>query len=129
MILFLKVHEKDFLINYREMFIINIKMNIANIFFVLFCIGIANALPLEINAVNTPLIIVDAGSGIRELSIDIEKRKKKPSEFHVFLTHFHWDHIMGFLYFTPFYDDSYTFNIYGYNKHTSTSSFSKKIFD
>ena len=54
-----------------------------------------NTTCIEINAVNTPLIIVDAGSGIRELSIDIEKRKKKPSEFHVFLTHFHWDHIQG----------------------------------
>ena len=36
-----------------------------------------NTTCIEINAVNTPLIIVDAGSGIRELSIDIEQRKKK----------------------------------------------------
>ena len=36
---------------------------------------------------------------------------------------------MGFLYFAPFYDKSFTFNIYGFNKHTSIKTFSDKILD
>ena len=58
---------------------------------------------IEVDTVNTPLIIVDAGTGIRELSLDLEHRKRIPNEFHIFLTHFHWDHIQGL----PFIQQGY----------------------
>jgi phosphoribosyl 1,2-cyclic phosphodiesterase len=69
------------------------------------------------------------GSGIRNLGNKILQDSSYPKNIHIFLSHFHWDHIMGFLLFTPFYDDSFTFNIYGFNKHTPTENFSKKILD
>ena len=84
---------------------------------------------IEVRTSDNELIILDMGSGIRNLGTKILSDDSYPKTIHILLSHFHWDHIMGFLYFTPFYDDSYTFNIYGYNKHTSTSSFSKKILD
>ena len=84
---------------------------------------------VEVRTSDNELIILDMGSGIRNLGTKILSDPSYPKTIHILLSHFHWDHIMGFLYFTPFYDDSYTFNIYGYNKHTSTSSFSKKILD
>ena len=84
---------------------------------------------IEVRTSDNELIILDMGSGIRNLGTKILSDPSYPKTIHILLSHFHWDHIMGFLYFTPFYDDSYTFNIYGYNKHTSTSSFSKKILD
>ena len=84
---------------------------------------------IEVRTSDNELIILDMGSGIRNLGTKILSDPSYPKTIHILLSHFHWDHIMGFLYFTPFYDDSYTFNIYGYNKHTPTSSFSKKILD
>ncbi len=47
-------------------------------------------------------LIFDAGSGIRPLGNDLVE--KGPNAIHIFLTHFHWDHIQGFPFFAPLYD-------------------------
>jgi len=51
------------------------------------------------------LIIIDAGSGIRELGnyMMAHDLQKGPIRAEIYLTHTHWDHIMGFLFFTPIY--------------------------
>ncbi|MCY3974322.1 MAG: MBL fold metallo-hydrolase [Simkaniaceae bacterium] len=47
------------------------------------------------------LIIIDAGTGIRELG---ERRDVREREtIHLFLSHTHWDHITGVPFFAPFY--------------------------
>ena len=84
---------------------------------------------VEIRSNNNDVVILDMGSGLRNLGTKILSDASYPKVINIFISHFHWDHVMGFLYFTPLYDKSFTFNIYGYNKHTSTSSFSKKILD
>ena len=84
---------------------------------------------VEIKSNDNDVIILDMGSGIRNLGNKILSDSSYPKTINILLSHFHWDHIMGFLYFAPFFDSSYTFNIYGYNKHTSTNLFSKKILD
>ena len=58
------------------------------------------------------LIIFDAGSGIRELGSAASKDKIKPSQYHIFFSHFHWDHIMGLPFFNPAYDSSVKVNFY-----------------
>ena len=58
------------------------------------------------------LLVFDAGSGIRELGIAYSKEKPKPQAYHIFFSHFHWDHIMGFPFFSPAYDPSVTVNFY-----------------
>ena len=58
------------------------------------------------------IIVFDAGSGIRELGIAAAKEKTKISEYHIFFSHFHWDHIMGLPFFNPAYDPSVTVNFY-----------------
>jgi len=58
------------------------------------------------------LVIFDAGSGIRELGSAISKEKVKPSQYHIFFSHFHWDHIMGIPFFNPAYDSSVRINFY-----------------
>jgi len=58
------------------------------------------------------IIIFDAGSGIRELGSSITKEKPKPSKYHIFFSHFHWDHIMGIPFFNPAYDPSVRINFY-----------------
>jgi ribonuclease BN (tRNA processing enzyme) len=61
------------------------------------------------------LIIIDAGSGIRELAGHILAKdlKKGPIDTKVFLTHTHWDHIMGFPFFTPIYIKNTNLEVYG----------------
>lgn len=51
------------------------------------------------------LIVIDAGSGIRGLGDWLAKNELKngPIVADMFLTHTHWDHIMGFPMFTPIY--------------------------
>lgn len=56
-------------------------------------------------------LIFDAGSGIRPLGMDIVE--KGPDRLHIFLTHFHWDHIQGFPFFAPLYDPEDTIVIVG----------------
>jgi phosphoribosyl 1,2-cyclic phosphodiesterase len=60
-------------------------------------------------------MIIDAGSGIRELGNQMvaEDLPKGPLQADVFLSHTHWDHIMGFPFFTPIFIPGTVLNIYG----------------
>ncbi|MEA2082803.1 MAG: MBL fold metallo-hydrolase [Thermodesulfobacteriota bacterium] len=61
------------------------------------------------------LIIIDAGSGIRELGNYMlgHDLPKGPIKTEIYLTHTHWDHIMGFPFFTPIYIPKTKLKIYG----------------
>ncbi len=61
------------------------------------------------------LVIVDAGSGIRDLGNSMLKTDlpKGPIQTEIFFTHTHWDHIMGFPFFTPIYIPKTKLTIYG----------------
>jgi phosphoribosyl 1,2-cyclic phosphodiesterase len=61
------------------------------------------------------LIIIDAGSGIRELGnyMMANDLPRGPIKTEIFLTHTHWDHIMGFPFFTPGYIPGTKLKIYG----------------
>ncbi len=52
--------------------------------------------------------IFDAGTGIRNLGIAQLAALTKRSHIHLFLTHFHWDHLQGLPFFPPLYDPSKT---------------------
>jgi len=60
-------------------------------------------------------IIIDAGSGIRLLGHEIVKQNsdREPFKADIFITHTHWDHIMGFPFFDPIYHQGSELNIYG----------------
>ena len=47
------------------------------------------------------LLIIDAGSGIRELAASLARTRDTLREFHILFTHFHWDHLQGLPFFTP----------------------------
>ncbi len=59
---------------------------------------------VELETASGDTIVLDAGSGIREFGIDASTRENRPSVFHLFLTHFHWDHLSGIPFFNPAYN-------------------------
>ncbi len=58
-------------------------------------------------------IIFDAGSGIRPLGQSLMNRIAPHSHIHIFMSHYHWDHIQGFPFFVPIYNKSTRVTIYG----------------
>ncbi|MDR2796374.1 MAG: MBL fold metallo-hydrolase [Spirochaetaceae bacterium] len=61
------------------------------------------------------LVIVDFGTGIRALggSLLANDLKKGPISADIFVTHTHWDHIIGFPVFAPLFIPTSEFRIYG----------------
>lgn len=60
---------------------------------------------VQVDTGDTEHIIFDLGSGARPLGGAMLGRfgPGKPQTYHVFMSHPHWDHIMGFPFFTPVY--------------------------
>jgi len=56
-------------------------------------------------------LILDAGTGIRLLGLDL--LQNGGTFQHIFLTHFHWDHIQGFPFFPPLYRPDIDLSIVG----------------
>ncbi|MDR3335594.1 MAG: MBL fold metallo-hydrolase, partial [Treponema sp.] len=69
---------------------------------------------LEIRA-DERLIIVDLGTGIRLLGDRLlaNEYKTKPVDADIFISHTHWDHIMGFPVFAPVFMPASTLRIHG----------------
>lgn len=59
---------------------------------------------------NDTHIILDAGTGIRVMG----KNRKCPDKYHLFLSHYHWDHIQGFPFFDHAFNPNCTFEIYSH---------------
>jgi phosphoribosyl 1,2-cyclic phosphodiesterase len=62
-----------------------------------------NTACIELKCSEETRIIFDAGTGICELGAEI-LAAKKPVHCHLFLSHFHWDHIQGLPFFGPAFD-------------------------
>ena len=82
---------------------------------------------VEIRTKNNDLIILDMGSGLRKLGAKIIADDSYSSEINIFLSHYHWDHIMGFFYFAPLYNEKFTVNIYGFNNEVRMEDLSKQL--
>lgn len=61
------------------------------------------------------LVVIDAGTGIRELAGHIMQNDlpKGPIKTELFLTHTHWDHIMGFPFFIPIFIPNTELKVFG----------------
>ena len=56
-------------------------------------------------------LVLDAGTGIRELGFDLIRRGTR--NIHLFLTHLHLDHVEGLRFFAPLWDPKVTLNVWG----------------
>ena len=69
---------------------------------------------VEVRTSEDWLVILDAGTGLRELGRSlIERAKGQPIQGDVFLTHAHWDHIQGIPFFAPIFQGGNHFTICG----------------
>ena len=59
------------------------------------------------------LIILDAGTGLRNFGDSLIQEDHSNLRGHLLLTHAHWDHIQGFPFFIPAYMPGNHFTIYG----------------
>ena len=57
------------------------------------------------------LIILDAGTGIKNLGLEL--LKEMPIKASIFFSHLHWDHIQGMPFFLPIYIQGNEFKFYG----------------
>jgi phosphoribosyl 1,2-cyclic phosphodiesterase len=75
-----------------------------------------NTTCLYVESNSGDVIVVDAGTGIRLLGVHLIQEKK--SKINMLFTHYHWDHIQGFPFFTPIFLPSSVVDIYGSSKMT-----------
>jgi phosphoribosyl 1,2-cyclic phosphodiesterase len=69
---------------------------------------------VELRTADGWLIILDAGTGIRELGRSlVERANGAPVKGDIFLTHAHWDHIQGIPFFAPLFQKGNHFTIWG----------------
>lgn len=62
------------------------------------------------------IIVMDAGTGIRALGHALEHEfGARPITIDLLITHVHWDHIQGFPFFIPSYNDKNSIRIFGYD--------------
>jgi phosphoribosyl 1,2-cyclic phosphodiesterase len=69
---------------------------------------------VELETGGESYFICDMGSGLRGFGLDSMKRNAEghAKTYNVFLSHLHWDHIMGFPFFAPAFDPEATIRIH-----------------
>jgi ribonuclease BN (tRNA processing enzyme) len=62
-----------------------------------------------------PPIILDLGTGLRPLGLELDASRPRDTPYHLtaFLSHLHWDHIIGLPFFTTAHDPMTQLDIYG----------------
>lgn len=65
-------------------------------------------------------VILDAGSGLRDLGLKLVKsgKAREASTYHIIMTHLHWDHLQGFPFFVPAFIPGNKIIIHAYHEQT-----------
>jgi phosphoribosyl 1,2-cyclic phosphodiesterase len=66
---------------------------------------------VEVSLDNGAVLVLDAGTGIRELGAELQERGTR--RIHLLLTHLHLDHLEGLRFFAPMFDDQATVDVWG----------------
>jgi len=71
-----------------------------------------NTACIELRTNSNTVIIFDTGTGLRDLERRIKKSREKIDEYHIFFSHFHYDHLLGLPYFGAMYNPRGKIKIY-----------------
>ncbi len=73
-----------------------------------------NTACVQVHEEGGPSLLIDLGSGAREYAAHVMRTAGPVSAepYHVLISHFHWDHIMGFPFFIPAYVPGNVIHIY-----------------
>lgn len=68
-------------------------------------------------------ILIDGGSGIRRKGYELMQGNcgEGKGDVHILMTHFHWDHLMGFPFFSPIFIPGNTIHIYSVQPNAKES--------
>jgi phosphoribosyl 1,2-cyclic phosphodiesterase len=66
---------------------------------------------VEVSLDNGAVFVLDAGTGIFDLGLDLQERGTR--RLHLFFTHLHLDHLEGLRFFAPLFDERVTLDIWG----------------
>src|SRR6266705_1640262 len=66
------------------------------------------------------LVILDAGTGIRALGLELVERQNGAVRAEILLSHAHWDHIQGLPHFKPFFAPGNAVRIWGSRQGTTS---------
>lgn len=78
---------------------------------------------IEVGAGGASSLFVDAGTGLRHVSTKYPER----DTYHILLTHVHWDHILGLLFFEPMFLKGKKINFY--HLHEDAPKYIKVLFN
>jgi phosphoribosyl 1,2-cyclic phosphodiesterase len=66
---------------------------------------------IEVSLPDGPVIVLDAGTGIIQLGLELAQRGVR--RLHLLMTHLHLDHLEGLRFFAPLWDDRVKLDIWG----------------
>src|SRR5262245_11081736 len=66
---------------------------------------------IEVLVEDKTALVLDAGTGIRALGLDLVRRGTR--HIRIFLTHLHLDHLEGLRFFSPIWDEEVTIEVWG----------------
>ncbi|MEA5401104.1 MBL fold metallo-hydrolase [Synechococcus sp. BA-124 BA4] len=67
---------------------------------------------MEVRTTGGTLLILDCGSGVRELGNSLMATKSSARRGHILISHLHWDHIQGMPFFAPLYAADGEWDVY-----------------
>jgi phosphoribosyl 1,2-cyclic phosphodiesterase len=73
--------------------------------------------------------ILDCGTGLRMLGNAWAGARAAGGEAHIFVTHYHWDHIQGIPFFAPFYSEKNHFHFYSFRSKFLGRNSLKQVFE
>lgn len=74
--------------------------------------------------------ILDCGTGLRMLGNKrVQKYGTKPMSAHIFVTHYHWDHIQGIPFFVPLYSEQNSLHFYSFRSDALGHNSLQRVLD
>src|SRR5690606_35882384 len=93
------------------------------------CVFGGNTTCLQVMLDDGPVVIIDSGTGVRELGNSLMRNPGPPFDIKILVTHTHWDHIHGLPFFVPIYIPGGNIDVYGVGPIHQGISFEKVMRD